>query len=171
MKRARAAELRAASGNKEGLEMLRRVDRRTKQEIEKGNMGSPWSLQGLFDKFTESDESLRCRVLLRSVLLQSVTKEEEDVRPDGSKWKRMMQKMRLIDDARRSLHNTMQRPSETTQFYNLLGMHRLGSERSGAPVQIPRVAVADRHGVRSVKKNQKPSVESHRPGIHWEAEQ
>ena len=109
-------ELRAASGNKEDLEFLERVERRTKQEIEKGHMGSPWSLQGLFDKFTEPDGSLRCRVLLRSVLLQSGMKEEEDVRPDGSKWKRMVQKMRLIDDARRSLHNALQRRSETTQF-------------------------------------------------------
>ena len=50
------------------------------------------------------------------------------MRADGSKWKRMMQKMRLIDDARRSLHNALQRPSETTQLCDFAYMGLVAQE-------------------------------------------
>ena len=50
------------------------------------------------------------------------------MRADGAKWKRMMQKMRLIDDARRSLHNALQRPSETPQLCDFACMGLVAQE-------------------------------------------
>ena len=40
-------------------------------------------------------------------------KEEEQVEPDGRRWIKLVQKLRVIDDAKRSLHNELQRHQET----------------------------------------------------------
>ena len=111
--RAKGALREAEGGAASSLETLRRVEKQTLKEIEKGHMGAPWSLQHLLAKFGEEDGSLRCRVLLRSGVLQGGMKEEEQVEPDGRRWTKSVQKLRVIDDAKRSLHNELQRHQET----------------------------------------------------------
>ena len=112
-RRATAAMEKAGTGSNTDLEILQRVERQTLKEIERGHAGRPWSLADLIKAFEQSDGSISCRVLLRSGVLQGGMKEEERIEPDGSRWTQLVQKLRVIDDAKRSLHNELQLHRET----------------------------------------------------------
>jgi hypothetical protein len=81
--RAESALSQAQAGAGAGLEILQRVEKQTLKEITKGHMGDPWSLRDLIRAHTDPvDGSLKCRVLLRSGVLQGATMEEVLVHPD-----------------------------------------------------------------------------------------
>jgi hypothetical protein len=112
--RARSAQDRANKGDRESLETLQRVERQTLKEIGKGHMGQPWSLSDLLAAYTNlADGSMRCRVLLRSGVLQDGLREEVHVGPDGRRSVTTVRKLRVIDDAKRSRHNDLQLHCET----------------------------------------------------------
>jgi hypothetical protein len=112
--RAESALSQAQAGAGAGLEILQRVEKQTLKEITKGHMGDPWSLRDLIRAHTDPVHgSLKCRVLLLSGVLQGATTEEVLVHPDGHRSALIVQKLRVIDDARLSLHNDLQLHCET----------------------------------------------------------
>jgi hypothetical protein len=117
--RVSSAQDRANKGDRESLETLQRVERQTLKEIGKGHMGQPWSLSDLLAAYTNlADGSLRCRVLLRSGVLQGGLREEVHVGPDGRHSVTTVRKLRVIDDAKMSRHNDLQQHCETIHLYD-----------------------------------------------------
>ncbi len=112
--RVSSAQDRANKGDRESLETLQHVGRQTLKEIGKGHMGQPWSLSDLLAAYTNpADGSLRCRVLLRSGVLQDWLREEVHVGPDGRRSVTTVRKLRVIDDKKQSRHNDLQLHCET----------------------------------------------------------
>ena len=112
--RVSSVQERTNKGDRENLATLQRVERQTLIEIGKGHMGQPWSLSDLLAAYTNlADGSLRCRVLLRSGVLQDWLREEVHVGPDGRRSVTTVRKLRVIDDKKQSRHNDLQLHCET----------------------------------------------------------
>jgi hypothetical protein len=117
--RVSSVQERTNKGDRESLATLQRVEQQTLIEIGKGYMGQPWSLSDLLATYTNlADCSLRCRVLLRSGVLQGGLREEVHVGPDGRHSVTTVRKLRVIDDAKMSRHNDLQQHCETIHLYD-----------------------------------------------------
>lgn len=106
----------AASRNAKRLGLLRQAWALTKADMQAGFCGKPMTLAELRAKYGTGDH-MRCRPIQRHGILQG-KKQQRDaqgravVHPDGSPV--LVDKIRLIDDSRRSLHNShLMRTCET----------------------------------------------------------